>query len=316
MYKRLTLIFSPCMITSIVAALLWTSQPALADREGRNLCDMSKQDDRQCRQMMTYDTRGKVKSEYEKKNTNYCNDIIFGQDQCRRAFVKLIDRGCVSERYVAHVLFSGSVDKYNSTPREQRNYDYYPLCGDDAVITFCKCGCFDKSVNILAESKEDQTREWTPIPEFISNKNKYRLLSLEDFLNHNSAPKIKAHESFGTLVGNNLIKTMVTISTAGGRSIRLTDDHPLLTEGNRIILAKDVKTGTILFTHTGDTDTVSSVSMKKERVNIYNVETPASVDTTSEHLIFANELIVGDLALQQSHLSEQANIDARTEQVD
>lgn len=275
-----------------------------------NYCTPS-QNERQCQKMSKYNSRAIIKQNYEQKSEQYCDNEIFNQQKCRDEFVELIRTGCVSEAYVKHLLFAGTPEQYDRTPANKRTYEYFPLCSNHAVMTFCKCGCFDKSVSILMESKENGSRQWTPVVSLTKDKSKLSLLSLAEEIEPNTDPKIKAHPSFGLIVGKQRSKNMYTIATTGSRSIKLTSDHPLLTENNRIVLAKDLKVGSKLYTTNGEVDHVAKIIVSNETLDVYNVETPASLSAVSEHLIFANDLIVGDLALQHTYVSEHANKKAR-----
>lgn len=295
---------------SILSTAVFSQGQAMSAEEYLSYCTAN-QNKRQCQKMAKYDTRAKIKANYEAKGDQYCDNEIFNQESCRNEFAKLIRTGCVSEPYVKNLLFAGSSEQYDRTPREKRTYQYFPMCSAGAIMTFCKCGCFDKSVNILAEAKIDSVRQWVPIQSLVENKDDYSLFSLSEELKPRTSPLIKKHDKFGVLKGEGMKKHMVTVKTKGQRTIRVTHDHPLLTNGNRIILAKDLEVGTKLYSTDGEEDPVADVQTSVEIVDIFNVETPAKYSDVSGHLIFANDLIVGDLALQQSFVSEDANKKAR-----
>lgn len=301
-----------CAILPQYASANNFEQPS-EEKSVSKLCS-DKQTERQCKNMSQYKTRSSVHDRYKQMGGIYCNnETITDQASCRRIFKKHLKSGCLTEPFVRDLLFQGTPFEYHDKKPEERTYDYFAICMDDPeyVVTFCKCGCFDKSVNILTESKTSGETEWTPIPKLVKNEEQFGLFSLESEIGENRTPETTVHSKIEVLHGKQKYKEMVEIHTLDGRSIKLTSDHPLLTSENKIILAKDVNEKTLLVSYEGDIDPVTKVVRTVETLDVYNVGTKAPIASTYEHLIFANGLIVGDMVLQQIHSSEHANIEAR-----
>lgn len=271
----------------------------------------SKQNKAQCDKMMQYNTRSHIARRFKENSKTYCDNEIYKQESCRLDMKDHLQSGCVSTPYVRELLFGGTPEQYDQTPENQRNYEYAPVCIGRVIRTFCKCGCFDKSTKILVEDKLAGDKSWTPIASLVENPQDYSLFSLESINDSDAGINLKRHEVSETLVGKMKDKVMVEIVTESGNMIKLTDDHPLLTEGREIVLAKEVRVGTRLVGRDGLADKAAKVTVTREIVDVFNVGTDMKSKNPSDHLIFANGLIVGDMVLQNSHIFDEANKKAR-----
>lgn len=288
---------------------------AIAEPTKSTLYCAENQTSTQCKKMMRFNSREKVKQVYEKMDSIYCDEETkTGQAECRRIFERHKKSGCLTDVFIRDFLFQGTPEEYYRKKPEQRTYDYFANCSGDPeyVVTFCKCGCFEKSTEILVESSNTGARNWTPLPNVVRNPDEYSLLSLDGQYEPGEYAQKVPHSDFNVLFGRNKHKEMVEIHTKKGRTIKLTHDHPVLTSDAKIILAKDVTAAVSLVDYEGYSDPVLKVIHSTETVDVYNIGSSSPIAKYHDHLIFANELIVGDMALQQAFVSEKANIAARS----
>lgn len=274
------------------------------------------QNQRQCDKMMRFASREKVKKRYDETNSKYCDeggDTTTDQAACRRIFRKKIANGCISEVFVRDFLFQGTPEEFYRKKEHERTYDYHPACVSDpeVLVGFCKCGCFDKSVNILAADGSTGQDKWTPIESLTKNSDDFSLISTTKEFEVGIFPERKYHDEYASLFGSQKRKSMVSIKTKSGKEIKLTHDHPIINSNEHIMSASEVKIGTILVDFQGNPDPVVAVKSKNEKLDVYNVGSTEPIANFTDHLIFANGLIVGDMAMQRLRLFEEKSKLAR-----
>lgn len=274
------------------------------------------QNQRQCDKMMRFASREKVKKRYEDTNSKYCDeggDTTTDQAACRRIFKKKIANGCITEVFVRDFLFQGTPEEFYRKKEHERTYDYHPACVSDpeVLVGFCKCGCFDKSVNILAAERSNGPEVWTPIANLTTQSENYSLLSTNKDFEVGVFPERKYHDEYASLFGSQKEKKMVLIVTESGKKIKLTHDHPIIDSNEQILSASEVKIGTILVDFQGNPDPVTEVLSKNEKLDVYNVGSQKPIANFTDHLIFANGLIVGDMAMQRLRSFEEKSKLAR-----
>ena len=107
---------------------------------------------------------------------------------------------------------------------------------------------------------------------------------------------------------------MLRISTADGRSVLVTNGHPMKT-GRGVVLSRHVKVGDVF--HTIDGTHTKVVSIKKEQYddNVWSLDV-SPISTDGRHLgqdgttFYADGLLVGDVKMQNAH-ERKALIDPR-----
>lgn len=97
---------------------------------------------------------------------------------------------------------------------------------------------------------------------------------------------------------------MVRIRTADGQDVLMTETHPVVTANKGIVWAKDLLPGDRLLNAAGST-LISAVSREAYDKGVYNLELAPLPDSTLEPgvelAMFANGLLVGDLAMQDDY---------------
>ncbi len=91
-------------------------------------------------------------------------------------------------------------------------------------------------------------------------------------------------------------KPVVKLELVTGESLTVTQTHPMLTELG-VIQAKDLSIGSRLLTAKGQWATLASISTEKYDGHVFNIELAGSHE--SDHLIYGNGVVTGDLYLQQ-----------------
>ena len=106
--------------------------------------------------------------------------------------------------------------------------------------------------------------------------------------------------------------TLVHVTTENGTKIDTTENHPFYVEGKGWTAAAELKSGDVLHTKDGETETVSGVEVEKleEAVKVYNLEVEdshtyyVSVDRVLVHNkcfdnnIYEDEIVVNDITVQ------------------
>ncbi len=89
---------------------------------------------------------------------------------------------------------------------------------------------------------------------------------------------------------------VIKLQLVTGETLTVTQTHPMLTELG-VIQAKDLSIGSRLLTQKGHWATLTSISAEKYEGQVYNIELAG--DHESDHLIYGNGVVTGDLYLQQ-----------------
>jgi hypothetical protein len=93
-------------------------------------------------------------------------------------------------------------------------------------------------------------------------------------------------------------KPLVWIRTTTGLTIGLTETHGVLRSTGFMAKAVELKPGDVLINVDGSPETIASIDRKGTGENVYNVLTNAGIKNKPGHIVFANELAVGDLYWQ------------------
>jgi intein/homing endonuclease len=104
---------------------------------------------------------------------------------------------------------------------------------------------------------------------------------------------------------------VVRIEDGDGRSLLLTEKHPVVTQDG-VVAARDLEVGDVVLTEAGPRELVM-VGRQRYDDEIFNLKLDGSEDevTAGETTMYANGFLVGDARLQR-HLSRQA-MERRTE---
>jgi hypothetical protein len=166
----------------------------------------------------------------------------------------------------------------------------------------CECGCFTGDVEVLTHLGPVRMDEAAKKASSLGG------LSMAVFGSEAGDFKGSARLKNPDFVVGPEEKPIVHISTASGKTLTLTDSHPMLVrrEGNWLMTrAENLVFGDVLMNVNGTEDSVAELSsylLPESNRLVYNFDTKGKTDY--EHIIVANGLRVGDLHWQK-RLDEQ-----------
>lgn len=191
----------------------------------------------------------------------------------------------------------------------QEEYDtlvkmnYYPLCakrkGQQQLVGWCTCGCFDPNARLFSLKKSGDS-QWNKIRDILSNEKENQLLSLSD-----DATLSNFQTEFRDIVRSTKgpeKKPLVFIHTSEGNTLGLTTEHAVLLWSGEMVAAKHLKVGQTLVSDFGTPIVLEKIEHKIIKEDVLNVLTTGK--THLSHMIFAEGMVVGDLAWQNSLQSE------------
>ena len=99
-------------------------------------------------------------------------------------------------------------------------------------------------------------------------------------------------------------KPLVWVTTSAGHSIGLTETHGVLLATGFMARAVELKVGDTLVDVDGVPQEITAIDRRPADGDVYNVLTGAGLNNKPGHIIFANQLAVGDLYWQNVLESE------------
>ncbi|WP_186647237.1 Hint domain-containing protein [Fluviispira vulneris] len=223
----------------------------------------------------------------------YANRITGPSDKNGRCTENLGGGACQEEREYALKAGCITQDEYNSLV----GYNSYPICDRKNILrAWCSCGCFEESTRIFSFEALTNDIGYIPIKKITADSKKYNVAS------------VKADASLSQLnVGlYNLISTtsgpeadpLIVFKTQNGLRLAVTKEHAILLADGRMVAAKNVKLTDALVLANGRPIAIKSIESLKTDKNVLNLLT--SGKSNLEHTLFAEGLIVGDLAWQNN----------------
>jgi hypothetical protein len=161
----------------------------------------------------------------------------------------------------------------------------------------CQCGCFAGDVEVLTHLGPMRMDEASQKASSLGG------LSMAIFTSEQSGVKGSARLRNSDFVVGPEEKPLVHIITAAGKTLSLTDSHPVLVmrAGSwQMLRAEDLSVGDKLMSGTGTEDSVmelTSYRLPEASRLVYNFNTQGKNDY--EHIVVANGLRVGDLNWQK-----------------
>lgn len=216
-----------------------------------------------------------------------CANKSIGTTSCeaRRKFA--LERGCISE------------EEYN----DLKKLGSYPLCdpfegeGLKQFGGYCACGCFAPETLIQVAEDGKLLEKKKSAQEIIFGRDKelevthLKNSSILHSFQYDSSP-IRVR-TFGKES-----KKIYKIKARGKAPLLLTEKHPILLASGRVVQAKDLKSTDSLVLKEGESvviEKIERIPFKQDVLN-FAVETK----TPTEHLIFAEDIVVGDQYWQAS----------------
>jgi hypothetical protein len=173
------------------------------------------------------------------------------------------------------------------------------------IYDFCPRGCFAADTQLLSSFKSaggaaDYVQASSVAP-------KSTLLSLTD--DASLSDIILAPQSVKRVVLGPEDADLFVFALENGRTLRVTQHHPMVLDNGKIVEASQVGPGMSFVGIDGQSVTVTAITREKPTADVFNFETAG--DTKLSHIIVAEGVLVGDLKIQNELASEQASIDLR-----
>lgn len=219
-------------------------------------------------------------------------------DYCENMRVKAVQLGCISEEEAADL----------------RKYGSYPTCNilkpktgeppSQMLDGWCACGCFAPWTRIAVTNIFDTSLEniFEVKASQISVNKSLNLVNLTEDATLSNMDKTQSKIRITTQGEEN--KGLIKILTKNGKSLYLTEKHPVLTSKGMMVLASQLRPTDQLVTENGDAIQIISLSSVPYKGLVYNFVTES--ESKNEHVIFANGFAVGDLFWQAS-LEDEMN---------
>ena len=172
-----------------------------------------------------------------------------------------------------------------------------PYCDEEAdLISWCSCGCFDPDTRIFVEGLESGEKDWRPISDIVKDIHSYWTWSLaEEFQFSNLVYKKNKIEKF---TSGPEVNPLVYIHTEAGNKLGITGDHAVLLASGEMVPANSLKVGDRLVNTEGSFIKIETIEHKVLNKDVLNIL--VNDKNHKGHIIFAEGLLVGDLAWQNS----------------
>lgn len=230
------------------------------------------------------------------------------QNYCEKKRKSALASGCITKDEYQDLLRFGStpscdeylaLEKINSLQRkrglsEKKFSDFTDAEKLQQLITWCPCGCFHpgSNISVVIDDHFDTKKAGT----IAKNPKKYELLHLradssKEYFTYSSSPiriATKGKEE----------KPLFYISLEENKTLRLTENHPVLLPNMKMVFAKNIKAGMRLVKKDGATIKVLSVKKKIFKGDVVNFVVDSQSEEPLEHVIFSEGIAVGDMYWQ------------------
>lgn len=189
-----------------------------------------------------------------------------------------------------------------------QKYGAYPSCnalkgtGLGMLDGWCSCGCFAPDTLISTFNRLTGDDQLANAMDITLAKNNFDLYHLAE--DANLSRFILERSNVRLTTKGKEFKDLVVIKTNSGKTLRLTQKHPVLTAAGKMVLAKDLTARDVLKSQQGTSVEIESVTFKKYTGDVVNFSTEA--EGMNQHVIFAEGLAVGDQYWQAS-LEDEMN---------
>jgi hypothetical protein len=217
-----------------------------------------------------------------------CSDKVMDPEKCALRRQNALDTGCITQEEF------DALTSYNS----------YPTCinltgetGLDQLEGWCACGCFHPDTRLAIDHAfSDTSPDQVPAKEIVYNRRKFlvKTLSSESELND---MQLENHKIALTTVGR-ANKPVVYIKTDDGSELTLTETHPVITITGKAIQAKEIRPGDAILRIDGNQAEVVQKDIINYQGNVVNLATEAGFKDFAGHVIFGEDLAIGDLTME------------------
>ena len=183
-----------------------------------------------------------------------------------------------------------------------KKYGSYPTCnllrgeGLDMLDGWCACGCFHPQTKLTVIDKYSTEKMEKTIRDILTQKNHLYLVhlnahaTLSDFSKHHSLIRLttKGEEQ----------RHLIKLTTNTNNMLMVTPTHPILTSTGIMKQARSLLKTDRLLDQDGQVLYIQEIKTIHYQQSVMNLATEAKHN--NEHIIFANNIAVGDLFWQAS----------------
>lgn len=219
-----------------------------------------------------------------------CGGLPVTPESCAKRRDYALAQGCItSEEH-------GALVKFNAYP----NCDYSGISGSglDQFGGYCPCGCFDPDTQIMSLKLNDGLETWTSVTanEIAHNRLAYKV-AVPTESKTLSNPQLSASKVVFSTVGEEADKLFV-FKTQRGQEIKVTRNHPMILADGTMVPAYRVKMEDEFRLINGDKVALKSIQQVATDKKVVNFTTGEPVENIKGHIVYGNEIAVGDLYLQ------------------
>ena len=204
------------------------------------------------------------------------------------------DQSACSEENDA-ALQSGCItrEEYNKL----ESYGSYAICNSRNTLKgWCACGCFAPGTRIFSKEVTTTKNDYFNISNIVSNMKSYKVYTLD---NNSSLSDIKTKSVNIKMTTSGAEKDpLITFITENRQKLTVTKEHAILLSNGNMVAAKNVKNTDKLVQADGKPVGISQIENTIINDNVLNILTDGK--TGIEHTLFAEGLVVGDLAWQNN----------------
>ena len=209
------------------------------------------------------------------------------QGECASYNQQSLNEGCINQEELNDLNRFGSVAACSP---DLHNPGKYKLIG------WCACGCFAPDTALLTGAG------YLPAKDVAEGFKTLKILNL-NLESHIQSPQLNVSSIRNSTSGPEK-KPLVVIHTDRGQTLRVTELHAILTRNGEMVQARELKAGDGLVLSSGQITNVIQIEHQMTDGNVVNIAVEA--ENPIEHVIVAEDILVGDL-LWQSSLQDLQN---------
>lgn len=215
-----------------------------------------------------------------------------GADKCEKRRADGLQNKCITQ------------EEYQTL----KDFGSFPTCvpedGTWILLGWCSCGCFAEDTLISVFEKENQQFKEISASTLAHHRQSYEAVHLTS---NSTLSQFEYGNSNIRITTEGLEKQpIVVIETENGRKLRVTEKHPILTQRGSMVQAKDLQIEDGVISQEGIPLKISSLRLESYCGNVINFMVDQPISSHLEHVVFANQIAVGDLGWQSS-LEDELN---------
>jgi hypothetical protein len=172
------------------------------------------------------------------------------------------------------------------------------------IYDFCPAGCFAADTQVATSVSPDGKPDYVAAASVTPRS---PLVSMAD--DASLSQLALAPQSVKRTVAGPEDANLFVFGLANGRTLRVTQHHPMVIDSGQILQASQVVPGMAFVGLDGKSVAISSITREKPTANVFNFLTGG--DTQLSHIIIAEGVLVGDLKIQNDLENEQTSVELR-----